>query len=155
MGRPNKDDRACALRCLRRRINCAGSALILFLFVGGLTTGWILRGFRDNGWRIGPPPMRWHPVTLLEVIDERILRVKLDGKSIEVIPVCRAQETGSDAPGQDIPLSKQTGDATAVMLDFGEGGEPEFDSQGRMLCRVWLHGRRIMTRSRTGAPGRY
>lgn len=130
--------------CLRQRINCAGPALILFLFVGGLTTGWILRGFRDNGWRIGPPPVRWHPVTLLGVVDDRILLVNWGGEPTEVVPICEAKSRDSDMIGQDIRLPKQIADATAVMLDFGEDGAPAFDSRGRMRCRVWLHGKLIM-----------
>ena len=91
---------------------------IILLFTSGATVGWIGRGFRDNDWRISPEPTRWHSVTLLDVIDERILLVKLDGHPMEIVPVCDLAD-GAEEIGQRIPLARQLDDATAVMLDFG------------------------------------
>ena len=54
---------------------------IILLFTSGATVGWIGRGFRDNDWRIGPEPVRWHPATLVDVVDGDTIKVKWDSRA--------------------------------------------------------------------------
>lgn len=133
----------CALQYCRNRINQAGALLILFLFVGGSMTGWILRGIHNDGWRIGPVPNRWHPVTLVNVVDGDTIKVKWKGEitPVRLINIDTAERNEPGYEAATTYLKSMLRGATAVMMEFEKDGVHARDRFGRLLCYVWLNGK--------------
>ncbi len=145
MNEPYGRERCAFIGCARKRVNDAGALLILMLFLGGLTTGWILRGVRENDWRIGPPPTRWHPAILVSVVDGDTIKVKWDTQvtSVRMLNINTPERGQSGYREAADHLKAMIGDAKAVMLEFETDGVHARDSFGRLLCYVWLNGKNL------------
>ena len=118
------------------------AAATLAICVLCMVVGWIMRGVRDNGWRIGPEPVRWHPVKLVEVLDGETITVQWEGRTTPV----RLLDIATPDPGEPgheeaaAFLRDRLRDATGVILEFGEDGVYARDREGRLLCYAWWSG---------------
>ena len=118
---------------------------IILLFTSGATVGWIGRGFRDNDWRVGPEPARWHPVTLVDVVDGDTIKVKWDTQitSVRMLNINTPERGQPGYREATDSLKSMLDGATAVMLEFEEDGSHARDKFGRLLCYVWLNGKNL------------
>jgi hypothetical protein len=50
--------RACSLSRIRRRLNLAGPAFVLFFYLSGFLTAWLVRDIIERGYIIPPGELR-------------------------------------------------------------------------------------------------
>jgi endonuclease YncB( thermonuclease family) len=100
---------------------------------------------RENDWRIGPTPARWHPATLVGVVDGDTIKVKWDTQvtSVRMLNINTPERGQPGYREATEHLMAMLGNASAVMLEFEEDGVRARDGFGRLLCHVWLNGKNL------------
>jgi endonuclease YncB( thermonuclease family) len=118
---------------------------IVLLFTSGATVGWISRGFHDNDWRIGSEPTRWHPATLVDVVDGDTIKVKWDTQvtSVRMLNINTPERGQPGYREATDNLKSMLNGETAVMLEFEKDGSHARGKFGRLLCYVWLNGKNL------------